>query len=178
MIFKFEGTLDKFIGDAIVVFWGAPHRQENHAELAVRCALNMVKRLGELQEKWKAEGREPLDMGIGINTGEVIVGNIGAEGKKMDYTVIGDNVNLGARLEALTRRYDAQILISEFTMSKIKTVVETGKLGHLSAKGLEKVIVKGKKQSIGIYEVKSLEPESKSVITECEEGEVVVLHEK
>lgn len=178
VIFKWEGTLDKFIGDAIVVFWGAPHRQENHAELAIRCAMNMINRLGELQEKWKAEGRETLDMGIGINTGEVIVGNIGAEGMKMDYTVIGDNVNLGARLEALTRRYDAYILISEFTMSKIKTVVETGKLGHVSARGLERVIVKGKKRPIGIYEVKSLSPESKSVITECEEGEVVVMKEK
>lgn len=178
VIFKWEGTLDKFIGDAIVVFWGAPLRQENHAELAVGCALEMVSRLRELQEKWKEEGREPLDMGIGLNTGDVLVGNIGAEGKKMDYTVIGDNVNLGARLESLTRRYDTSILITESTVTRIRSGVEEGKIGHVSVKGLGKVIVKGKKLPVGIYQVKSLEPGTRSVIVESEEGKVVVLEEK
>jgi adenylate cyclase len=109
VIFRWEGTLDKFIGDAIFAFWGAPLPQENHAELALRCSVNMIKRLEELQQKWVSEGKVPLDIGIGINTGEVLVGNIGAEGKKMDYTVIGDTVNLGSRIESLTRKYNCHI---------------------------------------------------------------------
>lgn len=178
VIFRWEGTLDKFIGDAIMAFWGAPSRQENHGELAVRCALHMVKRLEELQEKWKSEGKAPLDMGIGINTGEVLVGNIGAEGKKMDYTVIGDHVNLGSRVEGLTRKYNVHILITDFTLSKIKDFAEKGRLAHISIKGLEKVIVKGKEKPVEIYEVKSFKHGSKSEIVEIEEEEVVVLKEK
>src|SRR4030043_2221483 len=98
IIFKWDGTLDKFVGDEIMAFWGAPADQPNHAELAVRCALDMAHKLSEMQDKWKREGEEGLDCGIGINTGEVIIGNIGAIGKKMDYTVMGDHVNLAARV--------------------------------------------------------------------------------
>ena len=115
IIFKWDGTLDKFVGDEIMAFWGAPIDQPNHAELAVRCALNMEARLFDLQYKWKLEEKCGLDCGIGINTGEVIIGNIGAAGKKMDYTVIGDNVNLAARVEKLTRTYNAKIIVTEFT---------------------------------------------------------------
>ncbi|MFH1025874.1 MAG: adenylate/guanylate cyclase domain-containing protein, partial [Nitrospirota bacterium] len=139
IIFKWEGTLDKFMGDAILTFWGAPLKQENHAELAVKCALNMVKRLGELQEKWRSEGKPVLNAGIGINSGEVLVGNIGAEGKKMDYTIIGDHVNLASRVESLTKKYNAQLLITEFTMNKIKEAIEGGSISHMEATGLEKV---------------------------------------
>lgn len=178
VIFKWEGVLDKFIGDAIVAFWGAPMPQENHSELAVRCALNMVKRIEELQTKWKAEGKDPLDMGIGINTGEVIVGNIGAEGMKMDYTVIGDHVNLGARIESLTRKYDTHILTTEFTIKHIRKLIEDGKLWHISAKGLEKVIVKGKEEPVSIYEIKALAAGSESVITDPEPDKVVKFKEK
>jgi len=181
VIFKWEGTLDKFVGDEIVAFWGAPLVQENHAELAVRCALNMIDRLKQLQEKWASEGKVPLDIGVGINTGDVIVGNIGAEGKKMDYTVIGDHVNLGARVEALTRRYNCHILTTEFTLEKIRDLFkpgQPGQLGHLSVKGLERVIVKGKGQPVGLYEICSLEPGSKSVLTECETEGIVRLEEK
>ncbi len=98
VVLKWEGTLDKFVGDAILAFWGAPMLQEDHAERAVKCALDMIAKLQKLQKKWESEGKTGLDIGIGINTGEVIVGNIGAEGKKMDYTVIGDHVNLGSRV--------------------------------------------------------------------------------
>lgn len=178
VVFRWEGVLDKFIGDAIVAFWGAPMPQENHAELAVKCAMHMIKRLEELKEKWKAEGKDPLDIGIGINTGEVIVGNIGAEGMKMDYTVIGDHVNLGARLEALTRKYDAYIIISEFTMEEIRGQIEANKIGHISAKGIEKVIVKGKKEPVRIYAIQSLGDEAASVVTEPEAGKVVEFKEK
>jgi adenylate cyclase len=174
VIFRWEGTLDKFVGDEIVAFWGAPMEQENHAELAIKCALNMENRLRDLQQKWSAEGKAILEAGIGINTGEVLVGNIGAEGKKMDYTVIGDHVNLGARVEALTRKYDAHILITEFTLNKIRELVAPGKvaptdadaLGHTQVTGLEKVAVKGKELPVEIYRVKSLDHGTVSIIEE------------
>jgi adenylate cyclase len=178
IVFKWEGTLDKFIGDAILAFWGAPMKQENHAELAVKCALNMIGRLKELQQKWQSEGKPVLDCGIGINTGEVLVGNIGAEGKKMDYTVIGDHVNLGSRVEGLTRKYNVHILITEFTLNKIKDLISSGKLWRTEVTGLEKVVVKGKEQPVAIYEVKGLEQGAKSRVKEVEEERVVTMKEK
>ena len=178
IIFKWEGTVDKFMGDAIMAFWGAPMKQDNHAELAVKCSLHMLAKLRELQEKWKAEGKPPLDAGIGINTGDVIVGNIGAEGRKMDYTVIGDHVNLASRVEALTRKYNANILITEFTMYAITKAIEEGRIGHIEATGLEKVIVKGKENAVGIFEIKILDHSAKTVITECKDGDVVRFKEK
>ena len=178
VVFRWEGTLDKFIGDAILAFWGAPIKHANHAELAVRCALDMSATIEKLQQKWQAEGKATLDMGIGINTGQVIVGNIGAEGKKMDYTVIGDNVNLGSRVESLTRKYNTRILITEFTLNNIRDLVLSGKLGHLSVNGLEKVIVKGKEMPVEIFEIKSIDPGAESCITECEKDRIVTLKEK
>jgi len=178
IILKWEGTVDKFMGDAILAFWGAPMKQENHAELAIKCSLNMLCKLKELQEKWKADGKPPLDAGIGINTGEVIVGNIGAEGRKMDYTVIGDHVNLASRVEALTRKYNANILVTEFTMQAIHEAIQSGRIGHIVATGIEKVIVKGKENAVGIFEIKILDHSNKTVITECKEGEAVRFKEK
>ncbi|MFZ5998385.1 MAG: CHASE2 domain-containing protein [Nitrospirota bacterium] len=178
IVFKWEGTLDKFIGDAILAFWGAPMKQENHAELAVRCALHMVKRLEELQQKWRAEGKPVLDCGIGINSGVVIVGNIGAEGKKMDYTVIGDHVNLGSRVEALTRKYSTRILITGFTLEKIRNLIESRKIANISVKGLERVVVKGKESPVEIYELASLRHGEKSIITQCDTACVVEHREK
>lgn len=168
VVFRWDGTLDKFVGDEIMAFWGEPLPQEDHAELAVRCALNMMDRLAELQEKWKAEGKEPLDIGIGVNSGEVLIGNIGAEGKKMDYTIIGDHVNLGARVEALTRVYNDHILITEFTYDRIKHLLATGDqhkgpgdlkrdlIAHARFKKIEPVKVKGKERSVMIYEITGL----------------------
>ena len=166
VIFRWEGTLDKFVGDAIVAFWGAPMRQENHAELALRCALDMVKKLEGLQQKWQSEGRPILDSGIGINTGEVLVGNIGAEGKKMEYTVIGDHVNLCSRVESLTRQFKTHILITEYTLNKIRNLVTIQFIGHLSIEGKEKVSVKGREEKVGIYEVHSMDHGLKSKIEE------------
>lgn len=177
IVFKWDGTLDKFIGDAILAFWGAPLIQENHAELAVKCALNMSAQLDELQKKWETEGRPRLDIGIGINTGEVLVGNIGAVGKKMDYTVIGDHVNLGSRIESLTKKYNARILITEYTLSKIRNSLNNGAFGHFSVLGKERVIVKGKERPVGIYELKALAHNAKSIVVECEDR-VVELKEK
>jgi adenylate cyclase len=178
VIFKWEGTLDKFIGDAIVAFWGAPLKQDNHAELAVRCSLHMIKRLEELHQKWMSEGKTPLNIGIGLNTGEVVVGNIGAEGKKMDYTVIGDHVNIGARVESLTRTFKTNILITELPLKKIMDLVRTSRIGHISVKGVGNVVVKGREKPIKIYEIRSLDPSSRSVIAECEDDSIVHMKEK
>ena len=145
IVFQYEGTLDKFVGDAIMALWGAPVGQPDHAERACRCALAMITRLKELQAKWTAEGKYVIDIGIGINTGEMVVGNMGAEGKKMDYTVIGDNVNLGARLESLTRQYNNHIIISEYTYAKVEHIVEVKELGT--------VTVKGKQLPVMIYDL-------------------------
>ncbi len=141
IVFEHEGTLDKFVGDAIMALWGAPVGQPDHAERAVRCALAMIDRLKQLQAKWTAEGRYVIDIGIGINTGGMVVGNMGAEGKKMDYTVIGDNVNLGARLEGLTRQYNHHIIISEFTFEKVKDIAQVSELGSVTVKGKERPVV-------------------------------------
>jgi len=145
IVFEHEGTLDKFVGDAIMALWGAPIGQPDHAERAVRCALAMIAKLKQLQAKWTSEGRYVIDIGIGINTGDMVVGNMGAEGKKMDYTVIGDNVNLGARLEGLTRKYNNHIIISEYTYEKVKDIVE--------AKELDSVTVKGKENPVVVYDL-------------------------
>jgi adenylate cyclase len=159
IIFKWDGTLDKFVGDEIMAFWGAPLDQPNHAELAVRCALNMIDSLLKLQEKWIKEGKEILDCGIGINTGDVVIGNIGAAGKKMDYTVIGDHVNLAARVEKLTRQYNAKIIVTEFTLNHITTLIEKKLIGHYQLTGLDAVKVKGKENEVKIFELKGLKHE-------------------
>jgi adenylate cyclase len=178
IIFRWEGTLDKFIGDAIVAFWGAPMKQKNHAELAVRCALDMNSRMRELQEKWVSEGRAPLAMGIGLNSGEAIVGNIGAEGKKMDYTVIGDNVNTGSRVESLTRKFETDILMTERVLQKITVPVESNIIGHVSISGVGNVAVKGKAKQIRVYKIESLDASVRSSITEYEEDIDFLMEEK
>lgn len=178
IILKWEGILDKFIGDAIVVFWGAPLKQEDHAERALKCAIEMQKRLELLQSKWVADGREPIFSAIGINTGEAIVGNIGSEGRKMDYTVIGDNVNLGARVEGLNRRYDTSILMTEYTLERLRNSVADGSFRGVSITGLERVIVKGKETPVGIYSVTAIDPEKMATLVDCDPGKIVRLSEK
>ncbi len=178
IVLKWEGILDKFIGDAIVVFWGAPMKQDDHAERAVLCALEMQERLEQLRRKWEAEGKAPLSSGIGLNSGEAIVGNIGAEGKKMDYTVIGDHVNLGARVEGLTRRYDARILMTEYTLEKLRPAIAAGQFRGVSILGQERVIVKGKDTPVGIFSINPLDPEAETVVVECDPEKVVRLTEK
>ncbi len=178
VVLKWEGVLDKFIGDAIVVFWGAPMRQDDHAERAVRCALEMQEKLDRLVQKWKAEGRTPLLSGIGLNTGEAIVGNIGAQGKKMDYTVIGDHVNLGARVEGLTRHYGARILMTEYTLERLRPAIAAGTFRGVSLLGLERVIVKGKDTPVGIYSLNSLDSQAETVVVECDPEKIVRLTDK
>ncbi len=157
IIFRWDGTLDKFVGDEIMALWGAPLEQPNHAELALRCALNMSAKLNSLQKMWKEKGSEILDVGIGINSGEVLIGNIGAPGKKMDYTAIGDNVNLAARVEKLTRQYGCRILVTENTAEHIAPFLEKGAFGHLELKELAAVKVKGKEREVKIFGLRDVE---------------------
>jgi len=178
VVLKWEGTLDKFIGDAIVVFWNAPIRRENHAELALLCATEMLMALEQLHEKWENEGKPKLSCGIGINTGEVVVGNIGAEGLKMDYTVIGDHVNLGARVEGLTRIFKADILATETTVEHIRNAVEAGTLKGLKIEGERRVIVKGKELPVTVYAVTRAAIDQPATIIECEDQEPLKLTEK
>lgn len=169
IVFRWEGTVDKFVGDALVAFWGAPISREDHSERAVRCALNMIKKFEELKEKWRSEGKDQLSIGIGLNTGEVLAGNIGAVGTKMDYTVIGDHVNMGARVKALTREFEADVLFTEAVFYNIKELVEQGGIGHVSIKGISNLPVKGMEKPIMICEIKSLKHDAESIVTGLEE---------
>ena len=139
------GTLDKFIGDAVMGFWNAPAADGEHARHAVHCAVSMIEETARLRERWESEGRPGLRIGIGINTGEAVVGNIGAE-KVFGYTVIGDAVNLASRLEGKNKDYGTEIIISEFTKARIDDEFETVYL--------DEVKVKGKERAVRIYEVK------------------------
>ncbi|MFH0774950.1 MAG: CHASE2 domain-containing protein [bacterium] len=144
IIFRNDGTLDKFIGDAIMVIYGAPMAYPEHAQKAVITGLEMRKKLKALQEAWKEKGGEVIDIGIGINTGEIVVGNIGSN-IQTNYTVIGDEVNLASRLEGLTRNYpDVGIIISKATYEDIKDIV--------IARELDVIRVKGKLKPVTIYE--------------------------
>ncbi|MFT7537862.1 MAG: adenylate cyclase, partial [Lysobacterales bacterium] len=120
-----------------------------NAKHAVIAALRMLDKLKELHDKWRKEGLEPLDIGIGINTGDMVVGNMGSE-LRMDYTVIGDAVNLGARVEALTRDFDAYLIITESTLNYVKDIIEY--------RPLKPIKVKGKDIPVMIYKVTKLKP--------------------
>lgn len=171
VVFHWDGTLDKFVGDQIVVFWGAPLDQADHAERAIKCALHMRKRLTELRKKWAGEGKALLDSGIGINTGAVVVGNIGAEGKKVDYTMIGDQVNLASRFQGLTRTFGVPIVLTEYTAEHLKSLMNAaerednrGRLGHVLLRRLGTVRVKGKAEPVEAYTVESLKMGERSRI--------------
>lgn len=105
----------------------------------------------------------------GRDAGEVIVGNIGAKNKKMDYTVIGDHVNLGARVEALNKKYKSHILITEFTMESVRKLVASGKFGHLAIQGMDRVVVKGREKSVQVFQLVPREPGCETTLTECAE---------
>ncbi len=146
VVFDHRGTVDKFVGDMVMALFGAPLDDDDHAEHAVQAALAMVEALGELNAGWQAQGRPTLDIGIGINTGDMVAGNIGSD-TIMSYTVIGDAVNLGARLESLNKDYGTRVIISEATRSRLKGRYDIHPLGD--------VVVKGKSKPVAIFEVKT-----------------------
>jgi adenylate cyclase len=152
-VLRERGTLDKYIGDAVMAVFGAPITLADHAERACRAALAMHAEMEQLRAEWTAAGKEPLETGIGINTGEMVVGNLGSE-QLFDYTVVGDEVNLGARLEALNKEYKTakSIIISESTYEAAREVIDARPLGT--------VTVKGKTRPVMIYELVGLREES------------------
>ena len=145
LVFKYSGTLDKYIGDAVMAFWGAPFEVEAHAVKSCESALEMMQRVHEMQQKWRAEGRPHLDIGIGINTGGASVGNMGSS-LRYGYTALGDTVNLSSRLEGLNKDYGTHIIVNETTFSGAATA------GFLFRE-LDLIRVKGKLQPVTIYEL-------------------------
>ncbi len=146
IVFKHGGTLDKYIGDAVIAFWGAPIELEDHAYRACQAAVEMTKKLDELHVKWKKENKPILNFRIGINSGEMIVGNVGGN-ERFDYTVIGDNVNLASRLESANKMYRTKILLSEYTYELVREKV--------FARELDLIVVKGKTMPVKIFELLS-----------------------
>jgi adenylate cyclase len=138
------GMLDKFIGDAIMAVFGTAKRHEDDPDRAVRTAINMMRELHGFNTRRAAEGKRGIDIGIGLNTDMVVSGNIGSP-KRQDYTVIGDGVNLAARLESACKEYGAHILVSENTVKQLKSTYR--------AREVDRVVVKGKTKLVAIYEV-------------------------
>ncbi len=147
VVLQNRGVIDKFIGDAVMAFWGAPLEQHKQAELACRTALEMQKELEKLNRKWKKAGIPALKIGVGLNTGEAVIGNLGSH-ERFDYTAIGDNINLGSRLEGLTKQYSVDIIVSESTKKDVKDKFVT--------RELDLVAVKGRKEPVRIFELVGL----------------------
>ncbi|MBD2001223.1 GAF domain-containing protein [Leptolyngbya sp. FACHB-541] len=149
-VFKHKGTLDKYIGDAIMAVFGSPLPLENHAWLAVQTAIDMRHRLEALNQKREADSKPAINIGIGINTDNVISGNIGSS-RKMEFTAIGDGVNLGSRLEGASKQYGCDIIISETTYQPCADQVWV--------RELDRIRVKGKNKPVSIYELVGLRSE-------------------
>jgi adenylate cyclase len=144
VIFKNNGTLDKFFGDAVIAFWGAPLPQPDHAVRACLTALEMQQRLTELRVNWQAERKPLVHTRIGINTGEMVVGNFGGAGK-FDYTVIGDSVNIASRLEGANKFYRTGIIVSQATYDLVKH--------RIVGRELDVITVKGRTEPLRIFEL-------------------------
>ena len=144
IVTRHNGVINKFIGDAVMAIFGEPIQDENHPKNAVRCACEMLDKVKELQTKWLEEGKPKIEIGIGINTGEAFVGNIGSE-KRMEYTVIGDMVNLASRIEGNNKVYKTNLLISSSTFASARSIVDTVKISNVK--------IRGKEKTIDLYEV-------------------------
>ncbi len=142
IIHQYRGTIDKYMGDAIMAFWGAPLEDSQHAHRALDAAMAMLERLKPMQTEMKAKGWPAIKIGIGLNTGQMSVGNMGSE-FRMAYTVLGDAVNLGSRLEGLTKQYGVDIIVSETTKSAVPEYIY---------RKLDRVKVKGKDKAVNIYQ--------------------------
>ncbi|MBS3085537.1 adenylate/guanylate cyclase domain-containing protein [Candidatus Pacearchaeota archaeon] len=144
IILKNKGTVDKFIGDAIMAFWNAPIEEKDHSYLACKTAVEQIQILERINKELSRKNLPSIKIGIGINTGEAIIGNMGSE-ERFDYTAIGDNVNIASRLEGLTKQYKSNIIISESTYNAVKNRLKCKKIGLVN--------VKGKKLPVNIYEL-------------------------
>lgn len=144
IITKYNGVINKFIGDAVMAIFGEPIQDINHPSNAVKCAYEMLKKVEWLQSKWINEGKPKIEIGIGINTGEAFVGNIGSE-KRLEYTVIGDMVNLASRIESYNKVYKTNFLISSSTYSHVSSDTDVIKISE--------VTIRGKSKKMDIYEV-------------------------
>ena len=144
IVTRHNGVINKFIGDAVMAIFGEPIQDENHPKNAVRCACEMLDKVKELQAKWLEEGKPKIEIGIGINTGEAFVGNIGSE-RRMEYTVIGDMVNLASRIEGNNKTFKTNLLISESTYASAKSIVDTVKISNVK--------IRGKEKELNLYEV-------------------------
>lgn len=147
IVIEYKGTVDKYMGDAIMAFWGAPVPEPEHAYYATLCALRQLSALTELQKKWEQIGWPQIDIGIGLNSGDAVVGNMGSS-HRMDYTAMGDTINLGSRLEGTTKVYSVRLIASEYSYEMIKDKV--------IARELDLIRVKGKLEPVRIYEVMGL----------------------
>lgn len=164
LVFEHKGTLDKYMGDAIMAFWGAPVHFKDHAQHACRCALVMLTKLEELRAEYRAKGLPDIDIGIGLNTGEMSVGNMGSDTVR-SYTVMGDAVNLGSRLEGINKQYGTRIIISEFTRKAIGA--------DFVCREVDWVKVKGKAQPVRIFELvaeKSVDETTAKLLEKFNEG--------
>ena len=147
VVFKNNGTLDKFEGDAVMAFWGAPIAQEDHAYRACISALQMQDTATEIRNQWAIQNKPPLRIRVGINTGEMVVGNMGGMGK-FDYTVIGDSVNLASRLEGANKLYKTGIMVSQRTYDLVRT--------RILGRELDLISVKGRSEPLRVYELLQL----------------------
>jgi adenylate cyclase len=145
IVFRHSGTLDKYIGDAVMAFWGAPFEDRDHATDSCHAALEMIARLAEMQKKWESEGRPVLDIGVGLCTGIASVGNMGSS-LRYGYTALGDTVNLSSRLEGLNKEYGTHILLSDTTYAAVQDPL-------LVFRELDLIRVKGKLQPVTLYEL-------------------------
>jgi len=170
IVFKYDGTLDKYMGDAIMAIFGAPLDLPDHPIKACHSAIEMIEELKNLNQKWISEGKHPMDIGIGINTGPMMVGNMGSA-QRFDFTAMGDSVNLGSRLEGANKSYKTNIIISEFTFEKVKN--------EFFCMELDSVRVKGKKLPVKIYSLvgyKNLPDIQEEVIHQFNQG--IALYKK
>jgi adenylate cyclase len=144
-VFQNDGLLDKYIGDAIMAIYGAPIYRADHAVLACRTALEMMTALFEMQAEWRRHGSPVLDIGIGINSGPMIVGNMGSQAR-FDYTVIGDAVNLGSRIESMNKDYGTHILLSEYTYQYVRDAFRNLREVHVAN-------IRGRGARVRLYEL-------------------------
>jgi adenylate cyclase len=164
IVFAHGGLLDKYIGDAIMALWGTPLPAPDHAASACRAALDMTARLQDLRQEWKTRGLPPLEIGVGINTGPMVVGNMGSS-RRFNYTVMGDQVNLGSRLEGLNKFYGTRILLSESTRAQLGE--------EFLMREVDAVRVKGKRQPVVVFELLARAGDSaelRSFVAEFEEA--------